>query len=450
MQRVLENLGEIEAATYYAGLAGSSQTTTTWESKSSEFAARDFDLAANPEDTDGGAEEIDLSGEWEAVWNDVTAESSAQPDPPAIPQPPAAPASSFSEDIPELVEEVRFCLVQQIWSEAETAIARLAAASPSHPDLPTFRAELRQGRPSPDPVDLPNLPSEPLYAPVEVIEVSSDLSSPTSLPPVEPPPPPVLQPPAPAPTLRSLAAELDFELGDSFAPTQQARREPPAPAPSLAPPDPPPLEPVPAPFVPPPAEPVAAPASVFSLDEVDLFQAPPPNPLEAQDLVQYLTADAEPAPDPAMTPSVFGDLLQEFERDLAMPQNDDNDPETHFNLGIAFREMGLLDEAIGELQKVCRLAGQGLSPARTQEAYIWLATCFVEKSVPEASFKWFLRALEAAPDEESRTAVNYELASAYESAGMKREALDHFMDVYGTNIDYRDVATRIRELRSAI
>jgi hypothetical protein len=33
---------------------------------------------------------------------------------------------------------------------------------------------------------------------------------------------------------------------------------------------------------------------------------------------------------------------------------------------------------------------------------------------------------------------------------MKREALDHFMDVYGTNIDYRDVATRIRELRSAI
>ena len=131
-------------------------------------------------------------------------------------------------------------------------------------------------------------------------------------------------------------------------------------------------------------------------------------------------------------------------------ENDDNDPETHFNLGIAFREMGLLDEAIGELQKVCRLAGQGLSPARTQEAYIWLATCFVEKSVPEASFKWFLRALEAAPDEESRTAVNYELASAYAAAGMKREALDRFMEVYGTNIDYRDVASRIHELRAAV
>ena len=108
---------------------------------------------------------------------------------------------------------------------------------------------------------------------------------------------------------------------------------------------------------------------------------------------------ADPIAEPVPVPSVFGDLLQDFERELAMPQNDDNDPETHFNLGIAFREMGLLDEAIGELQKVCRMAGQGLSPARTQQAYIWLATCFVEKSVPEASFKWFLRALEAAPDE---------------------------------------------------
>jgi len=165
-----------------------------------------------------------------------------------------------------------------------------------------------------------------------------------------------------------------------------------------------------------------------------------------------MAAAVEPpsAPEPVLAPSVFGDLLQNFERDLAAPDDNDNDPETHFNLGIAFREMGLLDEAIGELQKVCRMAGHGLNPARAQDAYIWLATCFVEKAVPEAALKWFLRALEAAPDEESRTAVNYELASAYEAAGRKREALDHFMEVYGTNIDYRDVANRIRDLRSTV
>jgi tetratricopeptide (TPR) repeat protein len=155
-------------------------------------------------------------------------------------------------------------------------------------------------------------------------------------------------------------------------------------------------------------------------------------------------------PEETVTPSVFGDLLQNFERDLAAPEQDDSDLETHFNLGIAFREMGLLDEAIGELQKVCRADPSQLKPGRAQESYIWLATCFVEKSVPEASFKWFQRALDTAPNDESRTAVTYELASAYEAAGQKREALDRFMEVYGNNIDYRDVATRIRELRSSV
>jgi tetratricopeptide (TPR) repeat protein len=178
--------------------------------------------------------------------------------------------------------------------------------------------------------------------------------------------------------------------------------------------------------------------------------APPPVPMPPPAppaLVPYMAASVEPQAE--LAPSVFGDLLQDFERELDVPQDHDDDPETHFNLGIAFREMGLLDEAIGELQKVCHLAGSGLSRDRAQQAYIWLATCFVEKSVPEASFKWFLLALDTAPNEESRTAVNYELASAYQSAGRKREALNHFLEVYGSNIDYRDVASRIRELRSA-
>ena len=48
---------------------------------------------------------------------------------------------------------------------------------------------------------------------------------------------------------------------------------------------------------------------------------------------------------------MFGELKHELEEDSAAT---DEDPETHYNLGVAFREMGLLDEAIGELQKVCQ------------------------------------------------------------------------------------------------
>jgi len=51
-------------------------------------------------------------------------------------------------------------------------------------------------------------------------------------------------------------------------------------------------------------------------------------------------------------------------------------------------------------------------------------------------------------DAETRTALHYELASSYEAAGDKAAALNHFMEVYGSNIDYRDVAERIKTLKS--
>jgi tetratricopeptide (TPR) repeat protein len=455
LQRVLESLGESEAAGYYANLAGAGQTTT-WEANSSEFTASEFDLGSA--ETDGSTEEIDLSGEWESVWQDGPVETAANfssPQPSVPETAGAAFAGSVSADpgeIAELLEEVRFCLTQQIWAEAETAISRLALACPQHPEIPMLRAQLQQGRPNPA---AEAVGSAPLYAPVEVIELSDELLSlpqeslgqPIGQAPsqeiVAPPTmPPVVA--APAPTLSSFAAELEAELGDGFVPTPQPRREvnPAAPRPEVLP-------------LPIPLPPAAVPnAAVAASPALDLSHAPLPSTpgdvfLDSSAPLETLAFPLEEFSAPEV-PSVFGELLQDFERDLAPAQEEDNDPETHFNLGIAFREMGLLDEAIGELQKVCRMAGQGLSAERAQQAFIWLATCFVEKSVPEASFKWFQRALDAAPDEESRTAVNYELASAYEAAGYKREALEHFMEVYGNNIDYRDVSSRIRDLRATV
>jgi len=68
--------------------------------------------------------------------------------------------------------------------------------------------------------------------------------------------------------------------------------------------------------------------------------------------------------------------------------------------------------------------------------------------VAEASIKWYDKALTVATNDESRTALHYDLASAYEASGERRLALKHFMEVYGTNIDYRDVAERIKALKA--
>ena len=143
---------------------------------------------------------------------------------------------------------------------------------------------------------------------------------------------------------------------------------------------------------------------------------------------------------------MFGELKQDLESGTTA---EEGDPETHYNLGIAFREMGLLDEAIGELQKTCQAVDRGHPFPQVMQTYTWLAQCFLDKGVPEAAIRWYQKAL-AAPgiDEETRTALHYELAAAYETAGDKPSALKHFMEVYGRNIDYRDVAERIKPLKS--
>ncbi|HSM86458.1 MAG TPA: tetratricopeptide repeat protein, partial [Candidatus Limnocylindrales bacterium] len=148
--------------------------------------------------------------------------------------------------------------------------------------------------------------------------------------------------------------------------------------------------------------------------------------------------------------SVLNDIFADLQEEAAGPgAHEEEDPETHYNLGIAFKEMGLLDEAIGELQKVCHAVDKGTSFSQPIQAYTWLAQCLVDKGAPEAAVRWYQKALQLPGlDDGSRCAIYYDLASAYEAYGDKKSALTNFMEVYGSNIDFRDVASRIKELKS--
>jgi len=143
---------------------------------------------------------------------------------------------------------------------------------------------------------------------------------------------------------------------------------------------------------------------------------------------------------------MFGEIRHELEEEVSSAEED---PETHYNLGVAFREMGLLDEAIGELQKVCQAIDHGHPFPQVMQTYTWLAQCFLDKGVPQAAIRWYQEALKLPTlDQETRTALHYELASSYEAAQDNNAALRHFMEVYGSNIDYRDVSERIQALKS--
>lgn len=142
---------------------------------------------------------------------------------------------------------------------------------------------------------------------------------------------------------------------------------------------------------------------------------------------------------------MFGELKQELESGVT---GGDEDPETHYNLGVAFREMGLLDEAIGELQKVIQAVEHGHAFPQMIQTYTWLAQCFLDKGVPEVAVRWYEKALQLPSlDQETKTALHYELGSSFEIAGNRTAALSNFLEAYGSNIDYRDVGERIKALR---
>jgi tetratricopeptide (TPR) repeat protein len=110
--------------------------------------------------------------------------------------------------------------------------------------------------------------------------------------------------------------------------------------------------------------------------------------------------------------------------------------------------MALYDEAIGEFQKVHQLASKNKDYSHVVQCCSLLAICFLGKGLPQLAVKWYQTALDSpGVDAESTLALLYEMASAYEIAGDRQAALKSFLDVYARNIDYRDVAERIRSIQ---
>jgi tetratricopeptide (TPR) repeat protein len=142
------------------------------------------------------------------------------------------------------------------------------------------------------------------------------------------------------------------------------------------------------------------------------------------------------------------EVFDEFRAELGEMGVEDEDLETHYNLGIAFREMGLLEEAIGEFQKVAQATDRGKAFRYTMQCCTLLGLAFMEKGQPGIAAIWYERALlTPGMDTESKLALRYDLGVAQESAGEQGAALKSFSQVYAINIDYRDVAERIHSLQ---
>ena len=410
---------------------------------------------------EAGAEEVDLSAEWASLLEE-TKEPEAAPVvaqlsvPQAPPVPAARPDSVEEFAIPELtLEESK---AEDLPAEApaeplvaayeDTGHAEFAAPAVSEEDPDDWSALLRdagvpaipteQAAPGEDEIGQHHeelLPGEePTALPIpEHAEIAAEghepaLEEPQAVLPEAPPPQPELE------------LDQEFELvlePEEVIPAHEMLSQIPPPAP------------------PEPAEPVSS--HMFSSDQFLSDLAREIDELGLDELTPGMSKPNEPAPAEAPLKETVGaatesgplkEVFDEFRAELGEMGAEDEDLETHYNLGVAFREMGLLEEAIGEFQKVAKANDHGKAFRYAMQCSTLLGLAFMEKGQPDIAAIWYERALSTPGlDSESKLALRYDLGVAQESAGDLEAALKSFSQVYAVNIDYRDVAERIASLQ---
>jgi tetratricopeptide (TPR) repeat protein len=136
----------------------------------------------------------------------------------------------------------------------------------------------------------------------------------------------------------------------------------------------------------------------------------------------------------------FQEILEQFKRGIEQNLEVD-DYEAHYDLGIAFKEMGLLDEAIAEFQKALRSPEGRL---RTSEA---LGVCFFDKGQYAISETVLRRAVEAIPGgDEAKIGLLYWLGRAAEAQGKTPDAIGSYERALAVDIRFMDLGQRIHRL----
>ena len=398
---------------------------TSFEPESREM------VAAEPVAEQPQVREVDLSMEW-ANLSEAGAATA-----------PATTAESTAE-------EIEFYLQAGLVNEAAAAIGRLRESSPEHPSLASFDERLAALLPSttqfveqahgelvaePTAAETVQTPEESVSEvvasepPALEIEAREEVTSEAEAPAASPgafataPSPAPAEPPSEIP----VETEEDLVLDDVF----QASRTASSPS-----------------------------GFELSLEESHPAEKSPaaaaaPNQfasLAGELAMERPAAVAGPATPPVAKAAPAGgfldDVFAEFKEDVGEHGAAEDDLETHYNMGVAFKEMALYDEAIGEFQKVHQLAESAKDYSHVVRCCSLLATCFLEKGLPQLAVKWYQTAISSpGVDAESSLALLYEMAAAQETAGDRQAALKSFMEVYARNIDYRNVAERIRDLQ---
>ena len=136
----------------------------------------------------------------------------------------------------------------------------------------------------------------------------------------------------------------------------------------------------------------------------------------------------------------FADMLSQFKQKVAENVSM-SDSTAHYDLGLAFKDMGLIDEAIAEFQVALKGGEERL------KVYEELGQCFLLKQQYNVAVTILKRA-SALPvrDDADLLGVYYALGRAHEELGQSTEARAAYERVVGFDIKFRDAAKRLGKL----
>jgi tetratricopeptide (TPR) repeat protein len=134
------------------------------------------------------------------------------------------------------------------------------------------------------------------------------------------------------------------------------------------------------------------------------------------------------------------DVFNQFKKGVAETVRPE-DSATHYDLGIAYKEMGLVDDAIHEFETAMR------DRRREVDCLSMIGLCRMAQGQPREAIQVFRRALGSDYlGKDAAKAIHFELATAYEAAGEPEIALFVFHKVAKVDPAYRDVGERIDAL----
>jgi len=136
------------------------------------------------------------------------------------------------------------------------------------------------------------------------------------------------------------------------------------------------------------------------------------------------------------------DIFHEFKKGIDKELGEE-DGDSRYNLGIAYKEMGLLDDAIKEFTISAK------DPAKSLQSSSMLALCYMENNLYPLAIEEFNKVIKLMPPTDSSyPGVKCDLADAYVKNKEYSKALDIYNEIYARDPKFRDVERKVRIIKS--